>query len=496
MDAKSAAVNGDLSRRALLKTTANSLVGLGISGLAAAAGPGNANANTRTFGRAKSVMVLYLYGAPSQMDTLDPKPEAFTDNRGDFEPIATSLPGIFACEHLPNIAKNLHRVCLVRSMTHSSNNHAVSVALSGLSKSEPVIEANGKDLRHWPYFGSVLEYLWSRQGIEAATVGLPINVILPWNLNAKTDPNRWSPHAAWLGRSFDPVCPQFIGSASREVGRPSANGPKAILSRFDPNDGITPESTFQFDGSVLPEGVPGCRLSARRSLLGQLEGSIDFRTLAFPSIFDVHRRAAFGMIDDARIAEAVDVTREPDAVRESYGLTLFGQEVLAARRLIQAGVKVVTAFWDDYAYPNNAWDTHFNHFPRLKDGLCPTFDQVLPALLDDLERTGLIHETLVMVISEHGRTPHISRTPGGGREHWAGAYWEMFFGAGIKTGQVIGATDRQGGYPTSQPIDPKDILATMYHLIGFDPELTTIPDRLDRPMRLVPHGRVVTDLIA
>ena len=183
-------------------------------------------------------------------------------------------------------------------------------------------------------------------------------------------------------------------------------------------------------------------------------------------------------------------------VRERYGLTLFGMEALAARRLVEAGVRVVTAFWDDYAFGNNAWDTHYNHFPRLKEGLCPIFDQVLPAFLDDMDQRGLLDETLVMVISEHGRTPAIANVAGGGRDHWAGAYWGLFFGAGIRTGQVIGSTDRQGAFPTSRPTDPKDVLATMYHLLGIDAAKMMIPDRGDRPMHLLPHGTVVSEMLA
>jgi uncharacterized protein (DUF1501 family) len=192
----------------------------------------------------------------------------------------------------------------------------------------------------------------------------------------------------------------------------------------------------------------------------------------------------------------VDVTREPAKVRDRYGLTLFGMEALAARRLVEAGVKVVTAFWDDYAFGNNAWDTHYNHFPRLKHGLCPIFDRVLPAFLDDMDQRGLLDETLVMVISEHGRTPAIANVGGGGRDHWAGAYWGLFFGAGIRTGQVIGATDRQGAFPTTRPIDPKDILATMYHLLGIDSARTMVPDRAHRPTHLLPHGSVVSEMLA
>ncbi|MGE0529041.1 MAG: DUF1501 domain-containing protein [Bdellovibrionales bacterium] len=480
------------TRRGFLTTSAVGVASLGASHLSALTVNSSPTQVPRTFGKAKSLIVLYLYGAPSQMDTLDPKPEAPVERRGEFGTIATRFPGIRVCEHLPRIASVLDRMCLVRSMSHSSNNHAVSVALSGLSRSLPAIEANRADSQHWPYIGSVLEYLCQQRG-QTSDNGLPVNVILPWPLNARTDPNRWSPHAAWLGSAFNPVFPLFRGEGSLEVGNPTARGQSALRSRFDPYDGVTATSTFAFEGSDLPENVSAVRFIDRVQLLDRVNGSGPAGEQ--PDRFRRHQQSAVRMITDPRIARAVDVTREPRAIRERYGLTLFGMEALAARRLIEAGVKVVTAFWDDYAHANNAWDTHYNHFPRLREGLCPIFDQVLPAFLEDMQQRGLLEETLVMVISEHGRTPIIANVAGGGREHWSGAYWGLFFGAGITTGQVIGSTDRQGGFPTTRPIDPKDILATMYHLLGIDPANTMIPDRANRPTHLIPHGNIVAEMV-
>jgi hypothetical protein len=443
----------------------------------------------------KSVIVLYLYGAPSQLDTLDPKPDAPVEVRGDFKSIATSLPGIRASELLPNIARNLHRVCLLRSMTHTSNNHAVSTALSGLRESTPAMEGNNNDPAHQPYFGSVLEYLWKRQGIRMEATGMPVQMVLPWPLNHKTDPGRWHHHAAWLGKSYNPIIPVFAGHGSLEVGAPSIKGSTPILTRFDPWDGVTPESTFRFDGTALPSDVPFTRLDSRNKLLGSVEHGLAFNPAVASPSFDQHRKLALAMMTHPAATRALDVTRESVRLRERYGLTMFGQCALAARRLVEAGVKVVTVFWDTWTDNNAAWDTHHNHHPRLKSGLCPKFDQILPAFLDDMESRGLLDETLVLVISEHGRTPAITRTAGGGREHWAGAYWGMFFGAGIRTGQVIGATDRHGAYPVSHPTHPNDILATVYHLLGFDPHETTIPDRSGRPIRLT-EGTVVRELLA
>jgi uncharacterized protein DUF1501 len=483
-----------ISRRRFLEAGSSGLVALGGADFLDPTSP-LVSVPTSRNPRAKSVIILYLYGAPSQMDTLDPKPQAPLERRGEFNAISSSLPGIAVSELLPNIARNLHRVALVRSMTHSSNNHAVSVALSGLSKSLPEIEGNGRDSRHQPYIGSVLEYLWKQQGVSMLDSGIPVNMVLPWALNAKTDRERWQHHAAWLGLQYNPIIPLFVGNGSLEVGSPSIKGSTPILTRFDPWDGITPESTFHFDGAELPESVDKSRFTRRRELLQ----SLDFAERRFGSVvntFDQCRDLAFAMIATPKVAQALDVTREPLSVREKYGYTLFGQSALTARRLIETGVKAVTVFWDTWTDNNASWDTHHNHHPRLKDGLCPKLDQILPAFLDDMDQRGLLDETLVMVISEHGRTPTLGNSPGGAREHWSGAYWGMFFGAGIKTAQVIGSTDREGGYPTRCPTDPKDILATMYHLLGFDPHLTTVPDRFNRPMHIIPHGDVVRALLA
>jgi len=443
----------------------------------------------------KALIVLYLYGAPSQMDTLDPKPDAPVEARGDFQSIATSIPGIRASELLPNVARNLHRVCLVRSMSHTSNNHAVSTALSGLRESTPAIEGNNDDARHQPYFGSVLEYLWKKQGISMEAGGMPVNMVLPWPLNHKTDPGRWHHHAAWLGKAYNPIIPTFVGRGSQEIGAPSIKGSDPILTRFDPWDGVTPDSSFVFNGTTLPGDVSPKRLDARQLLLGSFEQARWLHSSRASHAFEQNRRLALAMMTNPTVTRALDISREPPQVREKYGLTMFGQCTLAARRLVEAGVKVITVFWDTWTDNNAAWDTHHNHHPRLKQGLCPKFDQILPAFLDDMEARGLLEETLILVISEHGRTPTITNTTGGGREHWAGAYWGMFFGAGIKTGQVIGTTDRRGAYPVSQPIHPNDILATVYHLLGFDPHQTTIPDRTERPSSLT-QGKIVREMLA
>jgi hypothetical protein len=483
-----------INRRDFLRVGGLGLGGGALSGLVPSqtvqAAPGR---RAPRFGKARSILVLYLYGAPSQMDTFDPKPDAPVETRGEFQTIPTRLPGLRICEHLPRMARLMDRVALIRSMTHPYPTHAVAYALSGVPISEPAIEANARESRHWPYFGSVLDYLWSR---DAPPASVPRNLYLPWPLNSRTNNKMHGGlHAAWLGDQFDPVVPEFVGTATREQGAPSADGDRAIRSRFDPFDGVTPESTFRFGGTQRPDEITLDRLDRRRSLVEQLDRQA--RSLEGAARqYGRTRQAAFDLMTSPKVAAALDVTREPPRVRDRYGYTLFGQGALTARRLLEAGARVVTVFWDEFGPVNTAWDTHTNNFPRLKEGLCPTLDQVYPVLLDDLEQRGLLDETLVLLISEHGRTPKLSNKPGGGREHWGYAYCGLFAGAGIQRGTVIGATDRQGGYPSNRPVDPKDVLATVYHLLGFDPHTTTTIDRLGRPSPLLPFGAVIAALLA
>ena len=206
---------------------------------------------------------------------------------------------------------------------------------------------------------------------------------------------------------------------------------------------------------------------------------------------------AFSMITSNKMRDALDIGREPLALRERYGMTLFGQACLAARRLVEAGSKFVTVFWDGYgAFSGCAWDTHALHYPRLKEYLLPGFDLAYPALIEDLESRGLLDETLILWMSEHGRTPRIDSKPkGAGRHHWSRAYSAVFAGGGIAKGKIVGSTDKQGGDVSETPVSPKDILATAFHLLGIDPH-TTVPDQQGRPMPIAGEGKMRPELLA
>src|SRR5262245_52379997 len=284
-------LGGGLSRRLFLRAGSLGVAGLGLAQLLRndeARAAGGRNRTTPGLGRARSVIVLYLYGAPSQMDTLDPKPDAPAEARGEFKTIPTRLPGVRVCEHLPRIAGLLDRVSLIRSLTHPYPTHCVAYALSGIPEN-PERDVRG----HWPFYGSVLDYLWARDDARQPA-GVPRNMCLPWPLHSHSgNKSHRGLHAAWLGQQWETIFAEFAGKASREEGAPSADGPKAVRSRFDPYDGITPDSTFRFtvptvmaqapadgilhdiarSGLDLPPEITLDRLDGRRSLLQQLDAS-------------------------------------------------------------------------------------------------------------------------------------------------------------------------------------------------------------------------------
>ena len=464
-------------------------------------------------GKAKSCIVLFLYGAWSQLDTLDMKPDSPREVRGEFQPISTSVPGIQISEHLPRLARRLDRLSLVRSMTHSHPTHCVAYSLSGIPDN-PLRDP--KD--YWPFFGSTLDYLWNQSPKDTPIAGMPRNLCLPWELNShSTNRSHRGLTPAWLGQQWETVVGQFSGTATRSRGAPSADGEQATYSRYDPHDGISVDSRFQIiaptlvqsapkgglphkvaqSGAALPAEITLNRFRNRKSLLNQLsDARRDLDQAPSTEGLNYFQQMAFDMISSGQCAASLDVTLEPQSVRERYGHTLFGQAALAARRLVEAGARVVTVYWDEFGPANTGWDTHVNHFPRLKEGLCPTLDQAYDALMTDLEQRGMLDDTVVVLISEHGRTPRLRNKPGGARDHWSYAYSGLFAGAGIRKGQVLGATDKQAGYPVDHPLNPKDILATLYHLLGFDVMNTRTYDSLGRPRFILPYGKVVSELLS
>ena len=454
----------------------------------------SAPAARRSFGRAKACILLYLYGSPSQLEMCDMKPDAPVEVRGELKPIRSSLPGLDVCELLPQTARVMHRVTVVRSLTHPYPIHGVAYALTGVPQIDIPMELNPRDGRHWPFIGSVVDYLGrqSRKGRRE----IPDNIALPFPFSSRRvgEVPRAGPYAAFLGSAYHPTWTEFHGRATRSIVKTLQETREEV---WDPYMGITPESRFELASATrLPADMTLDRLNRRRSLVEQFDrarADLD-RTPAGRSQ-DRFREMAFSLIGSEKVRQALDLNREPRTLRESYGMTLFGQAALAARRLVEAGSRFVTVFWDEFGLAGSGWDTHWNHYPRLKNELMPGFDQAFAGLIRDLDARGLLDETLVLCLSEHGRTPRISNVTGGGRDHWSRVYSGLFAGGGVARGRVVGKSDKQAGSVAERPVSPKDILATVYHLLGIDHQ-TLLTDRAGRPLPLVPEAAVVQEMLA
>lgn len=492
-----------ITRRDLLQVGGAGILGLGLNGLLEAKSLSNsvignprpeAGDLSASFGRAKHCILLFLYGSPSQIETFDMKPNAPVEIRGTMRPIPSVVPGLDVVEHLPKVARVMDRVTLVRSVTHPYPIHGVAFATTGVSAIDVGMELSPTDPRHQPYFGSTVEYLLRQRGALAPNA--VDNVFLPFPFSSqRTDqPLRAGPYGAYLGAAYHPKWTEFIGEGTKIVDKARTG---FSFHGKEPYLGCTPSSHFQMSDTAAPAGMTLDRFDRRRTLLEQFDASrrdLDQSLAGKP--LTQFQQTAFSMLTSPKIADALDVRRESAETRALYGMTLFGQSCLAARRLIEAGTRFVSVFWDEYGLAGDAWDTHVDHFPRMIDQLLPPFDLAYSGLILDLERRGLLDDTLIVCISEHGRTPKLANVPGGGRDHWSQAYSAVFAGGGIARGRVVGATDRDAGQVKDRPVSPKDLLATMYHLLGIDPH-TRLRDRTNRPIGLVPdEAEVVAEMLA
>ena len=437
------------------------------------------------FGRARSCILIYKYGSPPQHETFDPKPDAPAEVQGELKAIPTSVPGVQISDHLPRIARIMDRLTVVRSLTHPYPLHGTVYATTGIPEVDTTIEAIPRHPRQWPFIGSVVDYL-ADQRHGGALPEMPRNVALPFVMGSKNEyPPLAGLYGAMLGTRFDPVYTDFSPRGTKQA--PEVRPGRAFM---DPFLGINPTEPLELAGDDRSEPpLLDARSGLRRSLLRQFDRARrEWETQERPATFSHLQELAFSLLATGKLRDALDYTREPPQVRDAYGMTLFGQSCLAARRLVEAGTKFVTVIWDAYGLNAGSWDTHHNHFARLKDFLLPVFDQAFSALILDLEQRGMLDETLVLVISEHGRTPMIDRkAAGGGRGHWSRAYSQVYAGGGMGQGNVVGATDRLGGDVVATAVSPKDILATAFYLLGIDPD-TTVPDREGRPRRIAGAG--------
>lgn len=447
-----------LSRREVLRL--GGLCGISIStvdllrqrALAAAAGG--------TFGRAKQVIMLYLHGGHPQQETFDPKPEGPSAVRGEFAAIDTSLPGVRFSEVLPQTAKIADRLAVIRSMSHDNPNHVQASLPANTGHKHPPNVARGDfppSDADFPPFGAVLD------AVRPATGSLPT----------------WVRIGPLMRRSNGTVLhgqlPGFLGGKHASF----------VVDQSLTADDVEIEAVRRSDD------LTSVRLVGRRNLREQFDA---YRRIAEESgearNLDAYYGRAFDLLAGERTARAFQLSVEPTALRDRYGRTEFGQRCLLARRLAEAGVPMVNV---SYCHtPSGSWDTHGNNFSSMRNSLGPTFDAAFSALVEDLEARGMLDETLVLATAEFGRTPAINRNAG--RDHWPWVYSVALAGAGIRAGTVYGASDDSAAYPAADAHDPRDLAATLYHLLGVPAE-TVLHDSVGRPHPLV-IGRPIAGVLA
>lgn len=450
------------SRREFLRAGGLSLLGLHLPGLleAQALSP---SPRTSSFGRAKACILLFMWGGPAQQETWDLKPDAPEQVRGEFRPIATNVPGIQISEHFPMLARRTDKLAILRSVHHADVNH--TTATHELLTGRPV-SPSGRVEDDWPNYGAVLAHLAG----DRALTGMPPLV--------QMRPTIPPPKGA----------PRFVESSHGQGG--GWMGPAFAPFTID-QDPSLPD--YQVAAFQLPDGVGTGRFDQRKALLSmvddqarRLEASAQVRAMR------AHQARACELVTSRKALEAFDLEREDPRLRDRYGRHPHGQAVLQARRLVEAGVPLVTVFWQNDGLTNVSvyWDTHNRNFIDLKTRLMPPADQAFTALLDDLEAKGLLDEVLVVWTGEFGRTPKVGQSVVGGagagrdgRDHWPHCFSTVLAGAGIKGGVVHGASDRWAARPAKDPVTPADVAATVYHCLGVDPALE-LRDQFDRPLRL------------
>jgi hypothetical protein len=468
------------TRRETLRAGALSLLG-GLTVpqlLRAEAAPRHSPAN-----KAKHVICLYLLGGAATQDMFDLKPSAPKEVRGEFKPISTSVPGVQIGEHLPRLAKWMHRAALVRSVHHKAGYHNPMPGYTGSEMSLANIVSTGEN--YPPSMGSVCEWLRQQDPRRAGGDRLPDYVYMPCYLGWGQAIRRPGPYAGFLGQQYDALyteCTLYL-----DKGRVCQPGQPQIV-RGEPR---LPEAVAHGDLTLD-------RLDGRRSLLAQFDHKLrQAEKGSAPAGYDRQQQRAFQLMTSAAVRSAFDLGRETPALRDAYGRTLFGSSTLMARRLVEAGVRFVNVtwdiFWDRHRIDYDGWDTHTRNFPILKDYNLPQFDQTLSALLADLDGRGLLDETLIVVLSEMGRTPRVN--PAGGRDHWTFCFSVFLAGAGLRGGSVCGASDGHAAFVKDRPVRPADICATVYHCLGIDPDLP-VPDRAGRPHPVAQGGQPVKEILA
>lgn len=405
---------------------------------------------------ADACIVIFLNGGPSHIDMWDMKPNESEGIRGEFKPIATSLPGYQMSEHLPRMAQLAHRSTIVRSMHHGVNNaHAAAVyaAMTGHDRGEI---GGGAKQTDYPTLGSVASMLRPPKQNAVSHVVLPY--ITKEGAKGPPQPGFFG---GFMGRHHDPLF---------------------VLKDPNATDFSIPELTLQ-------TGVSAERLQARRNLFDGLDKRVTAR-LESKGMTGLQNRA-IDLLTSPAAQEAFQISSEPDPLRDSYGRNIYGQSLLLARRLLEAGTRLVTLSWAPDA--NATWDTHGSNFVNLKKTLLPQLDAGVASLVGDLADRGMLERTVIAIMGDFGRTPKVNGN-NAGRDHWNYCYSLQLIGGGFREGLIYGSSDKTGAFPARDALIPGDIVSTIYHCLGIRHD-SFIPDQLDRPHRLVPTGEVVYDLL-
>ncbi len=406
--------------------------------------------------KADACILLFLDGGPSHLDMWDMKPEAAVEVRGEFQSIETSLPGYRMCELLPRLAKQAHRSTIIRSMHHSVNNaHAAAVycALTGHDRGE---QGGGTKPSDNPSPGSVFGKLRPPTKPVIPYVHLPY--ITKEGAGGPPQPGFFG---GYLGRATDPL----------------------FVTR-DPNaaDFTIPELSLG--------DITNARLAGREQLFASLERPPLAESISPPAQMSRFQERALDLLTSVDTQRAFRLQDEADAVRDRYGRNIYGQSTLLARRLVEAGTRLVTVSWAPDA--NATWDTHGGNFTKLRGELLPQLDMAAGSLIEDLAERGMLERTVVAILGDFGRSPKINGAAG--RDHWNWCYSLQLIGGGFQQGLIYGASDKIGAYPAESPLIPGDVIATLYTALGIAPE-TVLHDNQNRPHRLVPIGDVVPELL-
>lgn len=474
-----------ISRRTAVQAGAIGLLGLGsnhVSALRAASELGDETSNRNH--SARTCIYIFLSGGLAQHDSFDMKPAAPAEIRGEFDPIATNTTGIDVCEHLPMLAQRSHLWALCRSLTHHTNGHSDGhhIMLTGRSPMPPGFSGNRPNPTDWPAIAAIAgDATLPRNNLPPAAV-LPERLV---HYSRRIIPGQF---AGQMGSHRDPW---FI-EASPFHNTSYGAYPKY---KFDHQErGNADTRIFQAPNLSLSHGLTQGAFSKRIDLLGELEHRRQFLDdQANVEEFDRYRQGVISLLSDPKVKHAFDVTNADDKTLERYGRNSFGWSLLMARRLVEAGVNLVQVNLGN----NESWDTHGNAFPHLKDSLLPPTDQAVSALLDDLNESGMLDNTLIVMAGEFGRTPKITRLPQyyklPGRDHWGALQTVFFAGGGINGGTVIGRSDNKGAYPANDPQKPENMAATIYRSLGI-PQTAAWHDALDRPHQIY-YGEPIHGLI-